>query len=349
MPIPFETMMHEKPHTNVRDLRFGQDASLQFGTQLGRFCVFTMEIPWKVTRTKLGGTPEAVFFVETMEEAWLETVCASLPPCDVIVGVGGGMAIDAAKYVSWRKELRLVSIPTILSVDAFTTPAAGIRRNHEVHYVGETSPDPLIIDFGILRTAPKELNIAGIGDLFSMHTACYDWHLAQTRGKSEFPFDRKAIQRARQILDTLEGLLPEIRENTDRGLMAIVEGYIDLNTICLPAGHFRVEEGSEHYLFYELEERLQRPFVHGYIVGLGIYVMSQWQENHFAHIRDQMNAVGLPYQPADLGIQREDLLASILSLRAYVATRPKLWYTCIQDREISREWAEEAIASLRFN
>jgi hypothetical protein len=27
------------------------------------------------------------------------------------------------------------------------------------------------------------------------------------------------------------------------------------------------EEGSEHYLFYELEERLQRPFTHGFIVG----------------------------------------------------------------------------------
>ena len=55
-----------------------------------------------------------------------------------------------------------------------------------------------------------------------------------------------------------------------------------VNTICLPAGHCRVEEGSEHYLFYELEERLKRPFIHGWIVGLGVHLLSRLQENRHA-------------------------------------------------------------------
>ena len=52
-------------------------------------------------------------------------------------------------------------------------------------------------------------------------------------------------------------------------------GCIYMNTICLPAGHYRVEEGSEHYLFYAIEKRLQRSFIHGHIVGLGVYVVSR--------------------------------------------------------------------------
>ena len=64
-------------------------------------------------------------------------------------------------------------------MDAFVTPAAGIRRGHRVDYVGESSPDPLVIDYDVLRTAPPELNIAGVGDLLSIHTACFDWELAQ--------------------------------------------------------------------------------------------------------------------------------------------------------------------------
>jgi glycerol dehydrogenase-like iron-containing ADH family enzyme len=130
--------------------------------------------------------------------------------------------------------------------------------------------------------------------------------------------------------------------------MAIVEGYIDLNTICLPAGHFRVEEGSEHYLFYELEERLKRPFVHGYIVGLGIYVMSQLQENNFDFIKNVMDEVRLPYQPKILDIKKEDLFDSILNVRKYVQSRPKLWYTVINDSTITKEWAEHAIKDLQF-
>jgi glycerol-1-phosphate dehydrogenase [NAD(P)+] len=308
----------------------------------------TMEIPWQVTRDSLGGNPLQVVFVETMEESWLEALCEALPACDTVVGVGGGMAIDAAKYVSWKKGIRLVSIPTILSVDAFTTPAAGIRRNHEVAYVGHASPDPLVIDFGIIRTAPPELNIAGIGDLLSMHTASFDWAYAQSKDRSEYPFSQKAVDDAARILDMLYACLGDIRENTDKGLMAIVEGYIDLNRICLPAGHFRVEEGSEHYLFYELEERLKRPFVHGYIVGLGIHLMSRLQGNRPDFIRDVMKEVELPYDPAVMDIGREDLIASLLNLRAYVESRPKLWYTVIDDSAISREWAEESVKDLVF-
>lgn len=341
-------MIHLQPNTNVLDLRTGHNSAQGLSKELGRFCVMTMDIPWKVTRQKLGGTPVDVVFIETMEERWLDAMCEKLPACDCVVGVGGGMAIDAAKYVSWKKGLRLVSIPTILSVDAFTTPAAGIRRNHEVAYVGQASPDPLVIDFGIIRTAPKELNIAGIGDLLSMHTASFDWSYAHSKGRSEYPYLPEAVDKAGKILTMLYGLLGDIRDNTDKGLMAIVEGYIDLNTICLPAGHFRVEEGSEHYIFYELEERLKRPFVHGYIVGLGIYLMSQLQGNKFDFIREVMDKVALPYHPQILDISRNDLLESLLNLRNYVESRPKLWYTVINDSDITREWSEQAIHGLQF-
>lgn len=341
-------MLDIQGETNVKDLRAGTDAVRGLGKELGSFCVMTMDIPWQVTKDKLGGNPASVVMVQTMEEVWLDAMCERLPACGTVVGVGGGMAIDAAKYVSWKKGIRLVSIPTILSVDAFTTPAAGIRRNHEVAYVGHASPDPLVIDFGILRTAPPELNIAGIGDLLSMHTASFDWNYANTKGKSEYPFSETAIKKADDILQLLYGALPDIRNNNDKGLMAIVEGYIKLNTICLPAGHFRVEEGSEHYLFYELEERLKRPFVHGYIVGLGIFLMSQLQGNKFEFIRHVMNEVKLPYDPAIMNIQRDDLIASLLNLRNFVENRPKLWYTVINDSGISRSWAEAAVADLKF-
>jgi glycerol dehydrogenase-like iron-containing ADH family enzyme len=109
-----------------------------------------------------------------------------------------------------------------------------------------------------------------------------------------------------------------------------------------------VEEGSEHYLFYELEERLKRPFVHGYIVGLGIHLMSRLQGNRPDFIRDVMKEVALPYDPAVMDITRDDLVDSLLNLRTYVESRPKLWYTVINDSAITREWAEEAVKDLVF-
>lgn len=341
-------MHYFSEHTNVNQLRIGRGTVKGLGKELGRFVVATMDIPWEVTRHHLGKDPQAVIMVETVEENWIDQQIAQLEDFDTVVGIGGGMAIDTAKYISWKCQKRLVSIPTILSVDAFTTPAAGVRRDHEVFYVGSASPSPLVIDYDLLRTAPPALNIAGIGDLLSIHTACFDWNHAESKGKSEYPFDPKAITQGQALLQFMCDHVGPIRENTDRGLRAIVEGYISLNTICLPRDHFRIEEGSEHYLFYELEERLQRPFIHGQIIGLGLYLMSRLQQNKPEWITEVMNEVGLDFHPQSMNIQRSDLEKSLLNLKHYVSTRPQLWYTAIDDSQITPEWVENALSGLRF-
>ena len=46
----------------------------------------------------------------------------------IIYAVGGGLAVDAAKYIAHGLNLPLVSLPTALSVDAFLTWASGVRE-----------------------------------------------------------------------------------------------------------------------------------------------------------------------------------------------------------------------------
>ena len=334
--------------TNVNELRIGKDSSKNIGKEIGKFVVSTMEIPWSIIKNELGKSPEKLINVTSVELSWIEKQIEDLPDFDTIVGIGGGMAIDVAKYISWKLNKRLVSIPTILSVDAFTTPAAGVRNNHDVEYLGTATPNPLIIDYNILRTAPKELNIAGVGDLFSIHTASFDWTYANSKGKSEYPFSDKAIEGGEKILEFIYNNIGSIRENNNNGLRAIVEAYISLNTICLPLDHFRIEEGSEHYLFYELEERLKRPFIHGNIIGLGIYLLSRLQNNDPKFITQMMNDSGLVYHPYSMNIDKKDLVDSLLNLKKFVGSKEKLWFTVIDDSDINIEWINENLSGLKF-
>jgi len=334
--------------TNVNELRIGNNSSKNIGKEIGKFVVSTMEIPWSIIKNELGKSPEKLINVTSVELSWIEKQIEDLPDFDTIVGIGGGMAIDVAKYISWKLNKRLVSIPTILSVDAFTTPAAGVRNNHDVEYLGTATPNPLIIDYNILRTAPKELNIAGVGDLFSIHTASFDWNYANSKGKSEYPFSDKAIEGGEKILEFIYNNIGSIRENNNNGLRAIVEAYISLNTICLPLDHFRIEEGSEHYLFYELEERLKRPFIHGNIIGLGIYLLSRLQNNDPKFITQMMNDSGLVYHPYSMNIDKKDLVDSLLNLKKFVGSKEKLWFTVIDDSDINIEWINENLSGLKF-
>jgi len=334
--------------TNVKSSCFGAGACEGIGKGLDRFLVTTMELPWSKAKARIGADPTHVLMVENMQLETLDRQNRAAPEVDTVLAIGGGQAVDLGKYIAWKRNLRLVTVPTVLSVDAFVTPAAGIRLGYRVEYVGQTSPDPLVIDYDLLRTAPPEMNIAGVGDLLSIHTACFDWELAQRAGKSEYPFQSDDVKAARELLSQVMDQASSIRACRDEGLRTIVEGYMQVNTLCLPAGHYRIEEGSEHYLFYELEERLKRPFIHGWIVGLGVHLLSRLQENQHERIVDFMQTVGLPCHPSVLNIRRDDLQASLAHLRSYVLQRKDLWHTIINEREITLEWIEDALRVLTF-
>lgn len=86
---------------------------------------------------------------------------------DVIVGIGGGKALDAAKGVALRLGLEMISVPTIASTDA---PASrGIVIYAEDHGLGGVEQMPrnpacVLVDTAWIARAPARFLSAGIGD-----------------------------------------------------------------------------------------------------------------------------------------------------------------------------------------
>ena len=341
--------------TNVTRYVEGAGAALAIGDAcLGASWVaVTMPDPWRVARDRLGGElPLSVVMVDSVDEHKLEAALAALPPeTQVVAGIGGGMAVDAAKYFSWRRGLRLVTIPTALTVDAFVTPPAGIRKgaSHVVEYVGAATPDPLVVDFDLIRTAPAWLNVAGVGDILSCHTACADWERAHAAGRSDdCPFSATDVAAARRVLADTLAAVRDIAAATDEGLRALVHGYMRINALCLPAGHPRAEEGSEHFILYILEARLKRGFIHGHIVGLGIYLMARLQGNDAIGITAAMRELGLRFDPEAMGLTRADVHSALLGLREFKDGRPDLFYTVIDEAVIDAAWVDAALEGLQF-
>ncbi|WP_144184131.1 glycerol dehydrogenase [Elioraea rosea] len=88
----------------------------------------------------------------------------------VIVGIGGGKAIDTAKGVSLALGLPIAIMPTAASNDAPTSRVIVVYD--EAHRIAElrrlpANPDLVLVDTAIIAAAPKRLLAAGIGDAMS--------------------------------------------------------------------------------------------------------------------------------------------------------------------------------------
>lgn len=117
----------------------------------------------------------------TVEEIDRLTGIATDADIDVVVGMGGGKAIDAAKSVSSRLDLPLGSVPTIASTDAPTSSLSvlygedGALEDAELH---RRHPDFVLVDTALIAQAPTRWFVSGIGD------ALATWYEAKTTWES---------------------------------------------------------------------------------------------------------------------------------------------------------------------
>ncbi|MDE0114507.1 MAG: iron-containing alcohol dehydrogenase, partial [Albidovulum sp.] len=246
--------------------------------------------------------PEAQFyFVRSLERAALEADLARLSNIASIVGLGGGQAIDVAKYFSWRLGLPLFQFPTSLSVDAVFGHRSGVREGDIVNYVGWAVPETVYVDLGVIEAAPRLLNIGGVGDVFCFITGVMDWRYAEARGKCEprWPYDDSLARISLSKAEALLAELDEIKEMSPRGISLMVDALKWGGASYHGAGwNPRHIEGVEHYIFYALEALTGRRFLHGPAVCLGLVLGAMMHGVRDDELLRAMTHLGMDIRPS---------------------------------------------------
>jgi glycerol-1-phosphate dehydrogenase [NAD(P)+] len=273
------------------------------------------------------------YFVENLEETVLEQALSALPQVEAVVGVGGGSAMDTAKYFAWKRGIPLYLFPSIASVDACFSQAIAVRRKGMVNYVGQITPECVYVDFRLIRSAPLELNRAGLGDLISCHTALYDWRLAAAKGLAP-AWDETLALGAERRLAEVYAAAGEIASVSPRGIYTLMEGFRWVARAEKAAGHCRFEEGSEHFFAYNYEFRTGRKLLHGWLVSLGVLIMSRLQENDPKGVRLALRLAGLDITPQNRGIPWSEIEETLRTLYDYVSAEA-LPYSVINAVEIT--------------
>jgi glycerol dehydrogenase-like iron-containing ADH family enzyme len=235
----------------------------------------------------------------------------------VILGVGGGKALDAAKLVAYRLGLPVVMIPTSAATCAAWAPLSNLYSQEGTWLEGvelPRAPELLLLDYSLVQKAPVRTLVAGIGDaLAKWYESSVSSGVSATGGGQSDVLVIAAVQQARILRDILFLKGEEaVRDPQSKAWEQVVDANVLLAGLVGGLGGERCRTVAAHAVHNALTTLpTTRSSLHGEKVALGILVQLRLEEtlsgNRLAEIARQQliqfyRTVGLPMTLNDLNL-----------------------------------------------
>jgi len=230
---------------------------------------------------------------------------------DVIVGVGGGKALDTAKAVAAKIGSAMITIPTIASNDS-PTSSYTVWYDEKGNCLGFESwgrnPDLVLVDTRVIANGPVRAFVAGMGDALATWIearVCLQTRSANLAGGVS---TQAAMALARLGYDILLEYGVEAKRAVEAKVVTpAVEKVVEANVLLSGLGFESGGVATAHMIANCLPSLPEcHGLMHGHEVGFGIISQLCLEEDveveEIYRIVDFEIAVGLPVTFADLGL-----------------------------------------------
>lgn len=251
----------------------------------------------------------------------------------VVLGIGGGTKIDAAKLASAHNGLPYFSIPTTASHDGIASPLVSIKGLEKPFSVMAQSPMAIIADTDVIIKSAYRLTASGCGDVIAKFTSVRDWRLAH-KAKGEYYGEYAgslALMSAQLVMKNADLMRP----GDEEGLRVLLEALISCGVAMGIAGSSRPGSGAEHMFSHALDSIASCPALHGEQCGVGAIMMAYLYGLNWKRIRDKLRQVGAPTTAEELGVEPEDIIQALVKAQKI---RPER-YTILQEKRLNEKSA----------
>lgn len=210
------------------------------------------------------------------------------PKPDFILAVGSGVVNDVTRLVSYRVGIPYGIAATAPSMDGYASAGSPLLFDGTKATVKCTTPKYIIADLDVVKDAPYDMLLSGIGDMFGKYIAILDWELAR-----DYNGDYYCTEIADDVIKATDACLKngyELKNRHPDCIKNIMEGFMVTGLGMAFTGNSRPASGSEHIVahVWELEsvERGERPNLHGLEVCQGTRVVAHMYRLLFEETED---------------------------------------------------------------
>jgi len=229
---------------------------------------------------------------------------------NVIVGMGGGKALDTAKAVAHAMKLPVVIVPTLASTDApcsalsvIYTAEGAFKR----YLVLPRNPDVVLVDSSVILGAPVRFLVSGMGDALSTWFEAEDCRVSGAGNMTGRQGSMTSFGLAKMCFDTLMADGAEaMKAVAAKQVSPALDRVIEANTLLSGLGFESGGLSGAHAIHNGLTVLAEtHHYWHGEKVAIGtlsLLFLSKRPADLIAKTYDFCQAVGLPICLADIGL-----------------------------------------------
>jgi glycerol dehydrogenase-like iron-containing ADH family enzyme len=308
------------------DIRQGEGILRAESSGWPRSILVTSPNAHKTARKYLAQEPVAVAYPSCCDFAYLKQISSSLRnDADLVIGLGGGSALDASKLVALDKGLPLVLVPSVVSTGAIIHGFFGKWEGRKLIGGVDDWPwfdcDHVIVDTDLILEAPSHLNTAGIGDVLCAYAGLAEWRRSSKLGIGP-SWDEKVVAPAIEQHEMIVRTFPKTLGNRGRlgaeSIRFIMDALKDRDSRLVrhpsaPAG--------EHILLIVMELVNDKSWIHGEIVALASVIIAWHCDESPETLISWLDMCKVRHRPSQMGLNREQLRKGLEAAPKHFAER----------------------------